>query len=218
LKSQPIAIQYQVTYSNHHTMADIGHELCNLMYRNDHARFSELIEMNPGYDLNSIVTNETLLFKAIRSCKLKFIQILVSHGADIHLPFNDGGDALRKAVFYCVCHAYDLDDQELLKQIREYQDIITYLLEQGANCNSRGSGDDTSLTVICRYDHSQKGIPIIKQIIIQLLDYGADRDLLTHNRLTAEQAARKYSYGEIADCIRDYEPEPVTKGCYMEGQ
>jgi ankyrin repeat protein len=177
-----------------------------------------LIELNPGYHIDSIVNNETLLFRAVKLCKLKFVQILVSHGADIHLPSCDKGDALRKAVYYCACQSWNVKGQELLKRMQEYYDIIIYLLDHGANCNSRGSGGDTSLTVICDYRCYKKRMHIVKKIVTVLLDNGADRDLLTRDGLTAEQAARKKSNFEIADCIRDYQPEPVTKGCYMEGQ
>jgi len=201
-----------IKYINqYHQMANIGIALRELMHDDKLDQFIKLIEQNPSYNLDQTDNYDTLLHRAIELAKLEFVRALVSHGANIH--FNDHGDALRRAAYWCaVYHSYN-NNEQLLKKMEEYQKIIMYLLESGANCNTIGVNGDSSLTVICRWSHPAESKIIMKQIVMLLLDHGADRNFVRSDGHTAEREARDHLNDDIADCIRDYQPV-MTKGCY----
>jgi len=202
-------------------MDDIKRELIKLFNYDNLVEFKKLInERHHEIDLNLNLSGiDILLYTAASNAKLEYVRVLVNNGADIHLDIH--GNALRRTVDRCVhidIYYHESSDGFMMTKLQQYYDTIVYLLESGVNTNSVGSDGDTSLMVICKWNYREMVIPVMKQIIMILLDHGADRSKVTPEGLTLtyEQVAREQSNREIADYIRDYESVPGSKGVQMD--
>jgi len=193
-------------------MANNIRELFISLRTNEFDTFSDLIEKNNG-DLNTRY-GYTLLQMASMNGQVEFVRSLIQHGADIRFDGREDGDALYRAVFGCASN-HELSDtpenEQKIKDLQKYYDTIKYLLESGADCNSVESYGNTSFIKACWYHY--EGIKhIMKSIVELMLKHGANRKFKTQFGYTAEDVARKNSNDEIADCIRDYNDVPDSKG------
>jgi len=188
-----------------------------------HDEFHDLIKQNPTHDLNEPIdrTNNRMLIYAVSNAKLNFVQTLIQHGADIHLNQN-GCEPLYWAVHECATyHAFHRDKQheheQLLEKLGKYHDIIKYLLDCGANCDSKGPNGNTALMAFCEWHHRKSVRHIMKDIVILLLDHDSDRTTTrSSDGFTLDQVARANRNDEIADCILNHQQLPDTKGAQME--
>jgi ankyrin repeat protein len=181
----------------------------------------ELLDNNPNLDLNAKTkSGNRFITVAAQGGKLKYIKLLIQHGADINVKDGHDDNAL-------LCASRMISYAVPLSVISKFYRTIKYLLETskgGLDPNCFDLNGHTALMNICEPLRSV-GIresmlnngnnDVIKDIIKLLLDYGADRGLVNNQGQTVEQMTRLYEDDdEFADLIRDYQPIPDVKGCY----
>jgi len=194
--------------------------------------FTKLLKQNPMIDLDKKINHtNTLLHIVARLAKLDFVKVLIEHNASINVLNHENISVLYMTARYCSFEYTEGNEityrtnygrrspnDTIMTMIQKYHDTIKYLLDHGADCKIPGYWGLSVLSQLVRRHYSGPEKYIIIQIVKLLLDYGTDRHLVSDNsvasRTTAEQEARSHHNIEIADCIKDYETLPVSKGCY----
>jgi len=211
------------------TMANLSAQLYKHLNHNEFDQFVDLINQNPGCvdQLNSIILNNTLLNIAIMFAKMNYVRVLVQNGARMDNKSElDGFDALFEAVNQCAkscSHFSDRDSDNrkarAMSNIEEYNKIIVFLLESGADANTVDRDGDSLLVLLCwhRY-HDNKIKQIIKNIVTVLLDYNMNINMETvYCGHTIGYYCMANNNGDLLDHIMNYQPEVITKGCHCDG-
>jgi hypothetical protein len=168
-------------------------------------KFIELLNQNPGIDLNVICSvNGTLLHKAARYKMFECVQELIARGVDINFQAKNYPPVL-------LATSNNYLSRSLVDEACYH--MIKLLIESGADCNCYfDDGEDLLhffcwfVLYVCRYGY-------IKEILGVLLDHGANREYVYKGH-TVESLLRAYKKDDLADFVRDYEVVPGTKGVY----
>jgi ankyrin repeat protein len=196
---------------------NIDTDLFNAIISDDPATVHEIIKSNPSINLNAIYNRTSLLCCAARRAQFEIVKLLVDNGAAVNdksldecFQYDTIYAAVTKYLSECI---YGEHEPEKSYKCQQCYNIIKYLLEHGANCDSVGPLNKTLLMEACGYSGGDRGYQFVINIVQLLLEHGANRDLVNDNGVTAEQIAMQRSNLEVAEYIHNYQ-QIDTKGCY----
>jgi len=208
------------------TMVILNIQLRNLLDLDAYDQFVGLINENPGCgaQLDSIISNDTLLHMAIKYRKLNYVRALVQNGASLNIKCGPGGfDALFEAVYQCMesCSRFwrehvDGYKERVTKEIEEYYNIIVFLLESGANPNTLDINGNPLLVMICTRRLDNRIKHIVKNIVTALIDHNIDVNVETeYSGYTIEYYCIWDHNDDLLDHIKNYRPT-IIKGCHCD--
>ena len=166
------ALHYAVQHydSSHHS------EWCEV--------FSCLIKN--GADINACAKdNYTPLMLAITSCHLSAVIFLTEHGTDVNIQNRDGKTALHFAVqrYHSSHHS-------------EWCEVLSCLVENGADINARENNDNTPLMIASFCGHVN--------VVTFLIQHGAELDVQNDRGNTALHFAVKHNFSGIVHILLDH--------------
>lgn len=139
--------------------------------------------INAGADVDSrIQSGDTPLFSAIWSHRIENVELLIRHSCNLGITNKHGYTPLMRAA------------------INEFVDATKILLQHYShNIDAQNRYGDTALHCASKIGH--------KTIVSLLLDHGCDKVIRNKDGLTSEMLARSSGHEELADFIREYEPQ-----------
>lgn len=174
-------------------------ELTTAISRRDHQRAMEILRSKPHLANDRYLYGDTPLLLAVEQDDPKMVRILLTHGADVHADSSRLGLPLHVAVRQStrtdiiadlLSAGADIDGQSrahptyltatALHTAATYArlDILTFLLEKGANVNAQAYDGSTALYVALT--NRQTSIEERKMVVELLLRYGADINALNN--------------------------------------
>jgi ankyrin repeat protein len=136
------------------------------------------------------------------------VKLLLKHGADVQATDTAGVTALQAAVLagrtqvadVLLANGAALDADRLLllaaAQGNPDRDVVTYLVEQGADTEARGEDGDTPLLLAVRGGHLR--------LARHLVDRGADVNVAGRDGRSALALAEALGHTEIAALLKRY--------------
>jgi len=175
-------------------------QLRNYLFAHSDAQFIELLNQNPGIDLNRPVNREsyTLLHIAAFFGKFECVKALVTHDINVNLV-----DSHNETALFIATKNYMLYFDPLKRT--DYANIIKHLIESGADLNIYNDTGKLPFGYICMAlctkPYSVHTIEIFKLFVRN----GACRDFVVDGQ-PIDTYLRFYEQDEWANYIRDYRP------------
>jgi len=164
----------------------------------------------------------TLLFLAVLDTSIECARVIIEHEMNLnaldinkvnHTYDDENRTALHEAcIQFKVCGT----NESKLKNCQ----MIRFFVECGADPNIHSnhfnSTISTPLMAVCSFQafKSDRFPDDTMELIQVLINYGANRDFVNWNGRTAEVVARDNCDDEIADTVRDCEPDLPDKGVH----
>jgi len=154
--------------------------LRNQIYNNEIDEFAITLKLNPSININAQFHDlDTLLHVAARHGRFECVIMLVNRKIDIHVLNDNLNDALLVATLW---YSWCVDDRLL----KEYYEIIKFLVGCGAKCNLVNSFGITALMYICDYTDNHD-FNDIKGLVALLSKYGPDCKGVINKKYTLAQ-------------------------------
>jgi len=182
---------------------DILNQLILHLENDECDQFIEVLNQNPGIDLNTIFWNYkyTLLHAVTYHGKIELVRELISRGSDINLAV-DGFSVLGMTSFQYFCNSSERP---------KFHQIIKFLIESGAACNLQG-GEKCYILDYFGFGNDAEDNDRAKEIVELLLDHGADRDFVIGEHTGPGE--HSFNRDDFKEFVHGYQTVPGVKGVF----